>query len=1075
MAGNINYNSYWGYYGIKWNNASGNSDIIYSGKSSNGNLYRSRIVLNTDGMIISSSSKLVVKITVAQQDSQIYDSTVARLSTYNLANPGDYFKDDGYTPIDKITSSTISQSRVYTNSAGTSLASSEQAEGDVLYLVFDTKNKIKAGEKYYIYIGREGTSSSRFNAFKASEINLTYESYTKCGAPTSVSLNKEYVAPNENFTVSWGAGTGGNANDISGYHIYYKLNPSASSVSYPSTSDNYFVVGKDTRSYTISASKITDDDIRGYHITFAVRTVGWLGPTYDSDLTNSTDKITINTLPETDSMTVSASKSILPSTGGMVTFNLSGATDDHHSVSYAYATSATGTKNPISGSNVSLNISKDTTVYFWAYDGLEYSAGNKSIDIKVNTKPTCNISLESGDIEDTDSVVPSGYNYILSPTFSARKDNTTLGNNNSFSYYYRIYNNNPKETDPIEGSYGSGESLSITDVRSVFSISPPFYYCFGAMVNDGIEESEKAWGDLYYVTGAPAIKNIYNTSDSNNVEGMGSYGSQDFYFSKQLCFDFVYDAGYEGKNFSLNNSSKSAQVKKLINERTLRAFFSDCGIAAPGEHKLSGYFLNKTDCSCQASRAMYRIKPFEIKNLQVTNCKPYTNNNIAVTIASNNLDFYLESSANPKEFGINKDHVKDILSFSGALKYQNKTIDLGALSISSSNATMTFKSFSYNDKDKKFNLDIDGTHEVDFVLKFINSFGDETEKTKEFVINYKETPEIAGVSITLPNEGVDYVKQDQPIKFYVQYGNCYNSSQKLKIESQYGSETYENIISGVSGGVEIYVTVPKILSSKELSDLTFSITNKAETNISKTINKKIVFLKHDTPNVVLTRTDYSESDSSGTSESGTPEGDITKGDLIVYFSPSDWGLDSVLQAENITTIELTLCRPETEKELELDTKFFTYNANLTSCLFENIAIDNTKDWQTQEIYLKITVTSNIPVETIDPDTGESILKGKSTHTQITNTILVYNSTPTVAYRKNQLGINTKDPTGREEALVVIGGASGRNQIFYETNQDKPYCQVINFQFNGGVWGSDLDNDDIGVIVDNLPSAEQNSF
>jgi hypothetical protein len=292
----------------------------------------------------------------------------------------------------------------------------------------------------------------------------------------------------------------------------------------------------------------------------------------------------------------------LPSAGGSITLKATPGTDkanDNTPRTVYYSTSQTGAKTIMTNGTATVNVKNNTTFYFWTYDSLEYSTEIVTKQVRINTKPTCSISLVSEDVEDTDTAVPSGYDYILSPTFSASKDNTTLGNNNSFSYYYRIYNN--PEADPIlENSYGGGESLSITDVRSVFSISPPYYYSFGAKVDDGIESSDIKWSNKYYVTGAPAIINIYNTSSGNNVTEMGSYDDKQntFYFSKQLCFDFVYDTGYIGKSFTLNNSSKSAQVGALSDKSCLRAFFNDCGITASGGHTLSGYFLNKSDCSC---------------------------------------------------------------------------------------------------------------------------------------------------------------------------------------------------------------------------------------------------------------------------------------------------------------------------------------------------------------------------------------------------------------------------------------------------------------------------------------------
>jgi hypothetical protein len=117
--------------------------------------------------------------------------------------------------------------------------------------------------------------------------------------------------------------------------------------------------------------------------------------------------------------------------------------------------------------------------------------------------------------------------------------------------------------------------------------------------------------------------------------------------------------------------------------------------------------------------------------------------------------------------------------------------------------------------------------------------------------------------------------------------------------------------------------------------LDFIITNNANTSTSLEVATNIKFLKHTTPSVVLTRTDYSESNS----------GNADKGNLIIYFSPSDWGLDPALHTEN-TTIKLTLYRSKTENanKVELGTKSLVYNANLTSCLFENITVGERVDW-----------------------------------------------------------------------------------------------------------------------------------
>ena len=53
----------------------------------------------------------------------------------------------------------------------------------------------------------------------------------------------------------------------------------------------------------------------------------------------------------------------------------------------------------------------------------------------------------------------------------------------------------------------------------------------------------------------------------------------------------------------------------------------------------------------------------------------------------------------------------------------------------------------------------------------------------------------------------------------------------------------------------------------------------------------------------------------------------------------------------------------------------------------------------------------------------------NTKTYYSNAIIVYQISPTVAYRKNQLGINTNNPNS--EAIVDIHPATGKNTILIQ--------------------------------------------
>lgn len=52
--------------------------------------------------------------------------------------------------------------------------------------------------------------------------------------------------------------------------------------------------------------------------------------------------------------------------------------------------------------------------------------------------------------------------------------------------------------------------------------------------------------------------------------------------------------------------------------------------------------------------------------------------------------------------------------------------------------------------------------------------------------------------------------------------------------------------------------------------------------------------------------------------------------------------------------------------------------------------------------------------------------------QSLNFFPVFNILPTVAYRKNHLGINVLNPSAsnKSDAIIVIGETSGRNKIYF---------------------------------------------
>ena len=85
----------------------------------------------------------------------------------------------------------------------------------------------------------------------------------------------------------------------------------------------------------------------------------------------------------------------------------------------------------------------------------------------------------------------------------------------------------------------------------------------------------------------------------------------------------------------------------------------------------------------------------------------------------------------------------------------------------------------------------------------------------------------------------------------------------------------------------------------------------------------------------------------------------------------------------------------------------------------------------------------------------------NTKTAYSNTILVYNVSPTASLRKNHIGINKKDIESFVDGVIIIGATSGRNKVYFSGSQkpsisEAPYIDIENYEIDGfiidgGTW------------------------
>lgn len=323
---------------------------------------------------------------------------------------------------------------------------------------------------------------------------------TPPAAPT-VSVSPAIAAPGSSvkFTVTAGADKDGQS-----CSIYYSTTSTG------------------TKTKFTSPLSITAQNSRGTTYVYYFWTYD--GLEYSSSYTSKSFKI--NSLPSAP--TVSVSKSVVPSGGGNVTFTVTAGSDsDGQTRSVYYARSSSGTKTLVNGSSVTLNItSGNNAVYFWTYDGLEYSSNSTLKTITVNTKVSATLSL--GLTEDTYEI--GGVDTEFKPYLTASFANITNGGNKTvtcnltFEYtgansYQRVISVDltGQTSKSINiNLFGGGKDWSGTvDIRNssgptTFSITFPAinWELTGAVLNDGIENGTLTYSEQSGAIG-PVTTTIY--------------------------------------------------------------------------------------------------------------------------------------------------------------------------------------------------------------------------------------------------------------------------------------------------------------------------------------------------------------------------------------------------------------------------------------------------------------------------------------------------------------------------------------------------------------------------------------
>lgn len=891
--------------------------------------------------------------------------------------------------------------------------------------------------------------------------------YTACGAPTTVSASG-IIKTDGSFTISWSGATNGVSNKIKAYQVYWYAtsNGTAPTASvYSGTQQVDVTDGTTSGSYTVKLNSAT----RGYKVVCGVKALSELNnSTYDSDIKTG-GLVTINSLPGVPS--VSVNKTIVPSTNGQVTFTMTAGSDvdSGQTLTLYYATSASGSKTKVT-SPWSPTVTATTTYYFWTYDDLEYSSSSTAVTITKNTKPTFTVGISSQSL--TSSNNNSGYNYTIAPTITV---SGISGGQSDKKYIYKLHYGADASTTSSKTLYNLVEETSktIADIRSegIDHETNGAYYRVSVQCYDGIEYSDVKYSDIRYVTKIPSLVGIYNKTDFSNVSGFHS-GEKATHFSKFLGFKFTKDAGYNTLKFKNYDDITKTITLSVGTDYTQGSWTNSETPSSSKYYNLSyqigyssGYFYSAI------TQNITKIGYVSLSNFKFgrNTFSYFTDAGVYANTVGHSYSASPLTEGALKDYGIatkltsshllgqiftNSKQSSDLNLEPNANSTNNNTI---GFNISSETLTNAVKGlFTIAQKNTYYNST--------FRLFVMNDFGDLVQTDASFVIDFRSNTAMeltlkgiypkAGETINENSiDNWDYLKESMKL-----IGNfkitSYNTNPKGEVQIQRSTETnWQSLttFSFTTAGTEATPGSPltyeasniAIQTIGEISNPNYAVKYRLIVKSDggdKTFSlyENIPVRGHTQAALFIKNTNYN------------PDG---TGKITVDYEVTNWGAlteNLILGQEGNKRVLLY------EGNQESAIQYYTYESSQT--FFSN------KQKSTEFVYKIAEDTESILVKVcfytelgtyLKSDKEKSTIYFKTQKiTDLSKISLfpVFNILPTIAYRKNHLGINVLNPSNSSDAIIVIGEISGRDAIYFQPASENSYCKVINFHIDcGDAW------------------------
>lgn len=952
-------------------------------------------------------------------------------------------------------------------------------------------------------------------------IEFTYTSYTKCSAPTSIQIANLTLSSSNFYEeaifkpvgdkarIKWSGAKNGTTNKITKYKIYWQNDT-------PPTLNKY----TNSKTVTLNAGTTegeTDIDIehinRGSSVYFRIQAIGSVSG-YDSDL-SSACLATINTLLPNPIITIKTNDDayLVEKKGGELGTKIFSITKTGIKVEKpiieekiknyeVYYTQDNGNRTKISEAfSINLNEGQATTLQFEGFDGLEYGDPTK-ITVKRNSRIT--ITNITDDYGRELAYYDSDWQEKKSIVIPKVKISSEGGYGNSNNYY--TYTIQSKDKTVVFNSASNNYAFDDLRIHGVYGS-----YTMLVKKTDGIDESNTLTIEHQNWNIPSNIEKIeqankYNTERINSMINNGI-----MYFSKELSFYFPVNETYnyykifEGAvvisegSLDINNIvikgglNLEAEAYYCINldssnflagnefSYDIELYYNDNYITTIYTHE---YKLHKIDSLPSNTNFNFTVGWEEFK--------PYTE---GIESVSKALTFATPGRSSWASYGIIEEECRLEFSFNSnpSAYIERQFINQGESSTPES-VIFVLRGDELYGILKTPTTEQNSFREDQFQIRFYNVFNEEIiMKSNFFTISYQENPAVESVEL-YTKTGENDNKIDKPIKnlkggsnndsYYLKEGselyinakiNTYNSNpkidlivtrtiggweQKIVTYSDLGDlvlvSNNENPTPGKPLSFVIDGQILKIEESLEGMDYvaTFQLRVYTDATVMEPEEKYSYYYNYadkvnqeDVPYYIDVKRHNNSIGSIKNSSYTIPE-DGSAPYISFDLRMRDFGLDTLLEKKNITYImEFRTPTSDYGKENEWTVEAAWNDDDLWKATQEKRKINfNFGTYPSGYIRLKIITTLT---------DAEGYLE--STKEYITSEIPVYNISPTVAYRQNYLGINTRNFKDDETGVIYVSDNGNRRFIIFQNiNEidrriDIAEGNIYGFIIDGGSW------------------------